>query len=389
MKILFVHGGADFGGGNIYILGIAAALLKKGCDVVVLYCNRDIPEQMKVRMSELNARLIYQEYNVLKPDAKIFNRRFSMLLNEVRPDVIVFNRSGGAGWSKFSDLITTARLKGGCRLVAVEHGHPCPFPVRRGKPFYNLRKRFHCWLQARCLDAIVCMNFAARDILLNTGYSYPKKRLHVIYHGIDISRFRFDAELRALYRKSLNAGTKTVVLYCGRLLMEKGPDLLLKAWICLNEQERKDMLLVIVGEGPMMTDLRKDVEHRGISDTVRFVGFQHDVRGYLCASDIFVCPSRAESFGLSLAEAMAVGRYAIATKVGGIPELLSSTRMGVLVAPESPQEIASAILTAAKDPARLELGGKMAAAHIAENFSEEASQSATISVLLTPKCNID
>lgn len=382
MRILFVHGGSAFGGGEKYIIEIAEALLKKGCQVYVLYCNEDIPLQMRQELTRLGAGLIYEEFNVLRPDSRLFNCRFSKLITTIGPHVIIFNRAGGAGWSKFSDLITTAWIRRVPRLVDVEHGHPCAFPKYRGRPFYTLRKRIHCWLQAHCLDAIVCMNSAARDILIKTGYSYPEQRLHTIYNGIDVKTFKFDPLLRETYRNMLGMGSRIMVLYCGRLSHEKGPDVLLEAWGALDREEREEMRLVFVGDGPLIEDLRNSSERLRLGASVQFTGFRKDILGFLCACDISITPSRSESFGLSLAEAMAVGRYAIATKVGGVPELLSDSSMGVLLESDSPQDLANAIRIGAKDSALRERVGRMASEHIMKHFSAERNRSETLTVIL-------
>lgn len=381
-RVLIVHSCTVFGGAEIYLLQMGEALLETGCQVTVLLCNEDTPSLFQDRITSLGADVICDPFSVVKPESRFYNRRFARLLAKVRPDVVFFNKGGGKGWAMFSDLITTARLRGIQRIVAAEHSHPPPFPARRRRPLHTLRQRFHCWLQAHCLDAIVCMNRVARDILVNTGYSYPKKHLHVIYNGVDTKKFQFDPILRQTYRELHGVADKTLVLFCGRLSPEKGPDLLLKAWASLNGQERERLFLLIAGDGPMMMALQDEARRMSISDSVHFAGFCDDILGYLCACDIFVLPSRSESFGLSLAEAMAAGRYVIATKVGGVPELLSNSKIGKLIAPDSPDQLAEAILNSAEDAKLRQTVGTAAARHVRENHTLERVTSETIRVIL-------
>lgn len=385
IRVLFVLRCGQFGGMERYVLDIVNALVSDGRGVSVLLTNEDadaVPSLFVETLHDLGAELIIQYFSISKVESKFFNRRFSKILDDVRPNVVFFNRSGGLGWSKFADLIITARLKRIARIVVAEHGHPAPFPTRKGHPFYTFRKRLHCWLQARCLNAIVCMNSAARELLVTAGYSYPRKRTHVIYNGVDMDRFVFDPALRTSHRDALDLGSKTLVLYCGRLSFEKGSEVLLDAWQALGVQKRQTLFLLIVGDGKMMTEMQDAVDHMGLRDSVKFMGFQPDVLGYLCACDIFVLPSHMESFGLSLVEAMSVGRYVIATNVGGVPELLSEPDIGALIASNSHEFLAKAIWKAASDPDLRMTTGAKAKKFVHQKFALQRTTERTLAVLL-------
>jgi len=362
------------------LLQILEALLERGCAVTVLNCNENVPEKLRLELEKLPLQVIYATFSVWRPESLLVNWRFYRLLAEHDYDLIFFNRTGG--WAKYSDLIPAARLRRKARLTCVEHYHPPAFPIRIRQPFRTIRNILYCRLQARCLDAVICVNRAAKLQFSSPLYGFPENRVHVIHNGVDTARFRFEPALRASVRASLGIGDKLLVLFCGRLSREKGPDVLMQAWAALRDEERDRMQLLIIGDGGMLGELEDQALQSGVTSSVVFAGFQPDVLGYLCACDIFVMPSREESFGISLAEAMAVRRYAIATGVGGMPELMSRDDLGQLIDRDAPDQLAAAIRVAASDPALREAVGERAQLHIRENFSAAAMQSRTADVLL-------
>ena len=379
-KILIVNQSAQFGGAEVYLIDIVDILLQAGCQITILLCNDDIPDALRKGLASRNVQTIKQNFGVWKPDAILYNRRFAKLLDQVAPDIVFFNRTGG--WGKFSDLIPTARLKRISRLVSVEHYHPPPFPIRLKQPVRTVRNLAYCRFQGRCLDAIICMSAAARDIFTNKKYAYSQDKLHVIYNGIDTDKFRFDAALREVSRKLLDVSERTVVLFCGRLSEEKGPQVLIEAWGLLSEAEREKLFLLVIGDGGMKKQLEDKIEHLNLCDSVSIKGFQENPLDYLCACDIFVLPSLEESFGISLAEAMATGRYAIATKVGGIPELLPDATKGTLINPNAPEQLAETIRKAAENPEYRRVTGAAAEQHVRACFAVEKTKAETLRVIL-------
>ena len=135
--------------------------------------------------------------------------------------------------------------------------------------------------------------------------------------------------------------------FTGRLVSYKGLPLLLRVWDQL-QQVHSQALLVLVGSGGLdahncEAELREFVQRRGLGDSVRFTGGVHNVHQYLQASDIFVFPTEKEAFGISLIEAMACGLPVIATPTGGIRDILSHERDGLLIEAGSFQGLYDAI----------------------------------------------
>jgi glycosyltransferase involved in cell wall biosynthesis len=107
--------------------------------------------------------------------------------------------------------------------------------------------------------------------------------------------------------------------------------------------------LTIVGDGPARASLEEMAARCGIGEHVSFEGFQADVAPYLRASDLLVMPSRTESMPMALIEAAASGLPVVASNVGGIPEIVTSGKNGVLVPPDSPSALSAAIAEVAVD----------------------------------------
>jgi glycosyltransferase involved in cell wall biosynthesis len=150
---------------------------------------------------------------------------------------------------------------------------------------------------------------------------------------------------------------RLVVGGVGRLDDQKGWDVLGLAARGVR-RERDDIEFVVVGEGPDGEKLR-----RQFGDVVRFVGFRPDARSLFGAFDIVAMPSRYEGFGLSAVDAMQSGVPVVASRVGGLPEVVAEA--GVLVRAEDPDDLAGAILRLASSPEERErlagLGAERAA----------------------------
>lgn len=146
-----------------------------------------------------------------------------------------------------------------------------------------------------------------------------------------------------------NAARKPYFLFFGRLSREKGVDILLEAYASVLENLPCDMSLVIVGDGPERDALGSLAIERGISDHIRFVGFQtgEALRGYVERASLAIVSSRCrENYPYSIMEAFAYGTPVIGTRIGGIPELVSDGETGFLCECGSPASLAEAMIRA-------------------------------------------
>jgi glycosyltransferase involved in cell wall biosynthesis len=166
-----------------------------------------------------------------------------------------------------------------------------------------------------------------------------------------------------------------------RLSIEKGIDVLLKAWAKVVEQE-KGLKLAIMGDGPLAGQLKQLSRGLGVDDSVEFVGMVTSIAEYLRNADLFILPSRAEGLSNALLEAMAHGLPCIATNVGGNTEVLGEvvnqkirlgeyciTKKGVLVNPDDDTGLAGAILHLLRNRREREEIGMCGRRHIQEHYS--------------------
>ena len=188
-----------------------------------------------------------------------------------------------------------------------------------------------------------------------------KDKVVVIPHGVDHSRFHVDAGMGEKFKIESGFPRETkIITYVGRLAPYKGLPTLLRAFHYVL-RNTKDAVLVVVGKGMMEKGLKALAFDLNIQNAVVFANDVDDevLPNFYRMSDVFVLPSRsgAESFGLSLLEAMACGIPVVASNVGGVPYVVGDG--GVLVRPNSPLEMAEALEGILSDQAlRQELSGK-------------------------------
>jgi glycosyltransferase involved in cell wall biosynthesis len=204
----------------------------------------------------------------------------------------------------------------------------------------------------RRADHVVCMAHDIEREALAAGF--PRERVHYLPHGVDVHRFRpaSPEERKAIRTAEGWPLDRPVVLFVGRLSIEKGVMDLLEGWPLLDDA-RAELVLV----GPDMPAHRWDagalarsfVAAHGLADRVRFHGPSDDPAPLFRAADLFVQPSQFEGFGISVIEAMASGVAVVASEVGGMLDFLVHGDNALLHAPRSPSSIATALRRALCD----------------------------------------
>ena len=206
------------------------------------------------------------------------------------------------------------RFPGRQRVVSTIH-----VVERRPLP---LRRRLERWT-ARQDDATVCVSAAVGEHACAELGVRPE-RLRVIPNGIDLARYTPAApEARAAARVKFGLPADGLLVGAvGRLSAQKGLPDLIEAFARLEDGAG----LVLAGAGEEEGALRRLVAERELEGRVHLLGFQRDVPAVLAAIDVFCMPSHWEGFGLSLAEALAAGKPAVATRVDSLPEVMGEVR---------------------------------------------------------------
>ncbi len=171
--------------------------------------------------------------------------------------------------------------------------------------------------------------------------------IRTIYYGIEPAQTSSD---RNALRASLNMGKEDIVVgIIARLVEQKGHRYLIDGFAKAVTENQK-LRLLIVGSGELEGELKKRIKRENLQEKVIFTGYRSDTVDLLNAIDIFAHPSLWEGFGLSVLEAMNMGKPVVATNVSALPELVEDTVTGFLVPPRDASALADALLKLAANP---------------------------------------
>jgi glycosyltransferase involved in cell wall biosynthesis len=250
------------------------------------------------------------------------------------------------------------------------------------EPSRTLKERCRARLalgSLRRADAVVAVSRAVADRLVQAA-GIPPERIRVILNGIETHRFSPDGldGPRSEVRRSLCVTEKTRVVLVPSVLREgKGHELLLRVLPSLCARV-PDLRVLFAGDGERERELRREVADRELEGAVQFLGFRSDIPALLAASDLVVLPSRAEALPTVLLEAAAAGRPVVATRVGGIPEVVQDGRTGLLVPPDDAAALGRAVLALLQDDARARCYGREARSLAVARFGTGAQAEQTL-----------
>ncbi len=269
---------------------------------------------------------------------------------------------GGAPWKIFQrlrthvsrevpDIIHSHLLKANLLGALLPGPHKLLWHVHNTSEQMGYLWRFFEGRLIQCSGGVVAVSEAVgRDIFSHCPKI--KKKLSVIPNGIDTARFSAVLPVeRSEERKRWGVLPDVPVIgFVGRV-EEKTKKLthLIEAFAHLK-RFKPTAVLLIVGDGPDRKMLDALVISQGLTGAVMFVGAQRNVEKIYPLMDVYVQPSVSEGFGLSLLEAMASGVPIVATKTGGIPEVVVDGKTGILVPPRNPLALSKAMEDLLSDP---------------------------------------
>ncbi|HEY3156326.1 MAG TPA: glycosyltransferase [Candidatus Eisenbacteria bacterium] len=282
------------------------------------------------------------------------------LMREERPDIVHWHAARAHAIGAMAALIAPGPARVLSRRVQ--------FPVRR-----SLGSRL---LYALPIERIAAISQAVQDALVRSGVD--PGLIRIVPSGIDLASLSgpFD---RSSARRRLGAGDQDVVaLNVSAMAPRKGQNDLLHA-TALSIRRVPSLRVWIAGEGPLEEELRGEQRALGLEESVKFLGFRTDVFELLRAADFFCLPSLSEGLGTSILEAMAAGLPVVATRTGGVPEIVEEARTGILVPPSDPAALSDAMVRVAS---RADLRASMGALgrERAERFSADRTAQLTCEV---------
>lgn len=329
MRIVHVIESLEFGGAEQVVLMLANAMA--GSDDVTIVCVK--------RPGELaaNAATGVRVVALGKGEGNdpLLPLRLARLLRACRAQVLhghnwgIFLECGLAGW--------LARVP--VRLHTI-HGPYAPGAEgRRGRLKRALRQKLEHAV-ARLYHRLVPVSEAIRNYLVQDR-GLHEDRVLIVHNGIALNGNPAPARVPDDDRLTFIA--------VGRLAPIKNHELMLNAFAAFARRDSRARL-VIVGDGPTRAALERRTRELGMDDRVEFVGFRGDVADLLARADVFLVSSHYEGISVAVLEAMRARLPVIATRVGGMPEIIHDGREGVLVAPGDTTAMAAAMARLAASP---------------------------------------
>lgn len=266
-------------------------------------------------------------------------------------------------------------------------GSPRPFIVTahnhvltRTKTRAGTRWRYRA--VERSLERYVTRYIAVSEAIaseLTGAYNLPAEKVAVVRNGVDITPFLAEQDSAAA-REALGVPVGVpVVGLAARFSAQKGLRDLVNA---IPEVVRRvpDVRVVIGGSGPLESKLRTQAMALGVADAIVWPGHVLNMPRFLSALDVFVSPATTEAFGIALIEAAAAGVPTIATRVGGVPEVILDGETGLLVAPHDTTALAQAIVGLLDDRHTAVKLGERARRRAIMEFSPDSMVEGTLAV---------
>ena len=262
--------------------------------------------------------------------------------------------------------VPAALLSGVRTVIRTEHGL-----FRRERQFYYFINAVLGLFNRRIL---ACSNRAKDSHVTMDPLSRSKYK--TVYNGIDVRRYQFAGDTSMLRAElELPEGTPVVGII-GSLIPLKGHRTFLKM-AELIARSRSDVRFLIVGEGPLHSELESTASECGLSDRVLFTGVREDIPQILSLMDVFVLSSYSEAHPLTILEAMAAGKPVVATDVGGNAESVVDGKTGYIVPPDDGEKLFDAVKRLLDDPALSHRMGRAGQERVSREFTVERMVSET------------
>jgi glycosyltransferase involved in cell wall biosynthesis len=371
VRVLRVIARLNMGGPALHVAYLSDGLRDRGYDTTLVAGSLALGEEsMAVVAERLGVPIVtipelHREISPLLDLRAAY--RLADLIREVRPQILHTHTAKAGTIGRLA-----ARLLGGAGppiVVHTFHGHVLRgyFDPVRSTAFRLLER----WL-ARRTTALIAVSPEVRDDLVSLGVA-PREKFTVVRLGIELDeRIGTDSDgPRADTRRALGIpADRFVVGWIGRMTGVKRTDDVLLAVRALRERG-VDTVLCMVGDGPDRDAVERRAHQLGIVRDSLFLGYQEEVASYYAAFDVLILPSANEGTPVSAIEALAGGRPVVATRVGGVPDVVRDGIDGFLVEPGDVDAMAERLSVLAADPPLRHRMGEAGRASVHERYSVE------------------
>ncbi|MDB5236975.1 MAG: Phosphatidylinositol glycan, class [Parcubacteria group bacterium] len=374
-KILLVITKSNWGGAQAYAFALARHFRDRGIAVSVACGGTGAPG---ADTGLLAARLEEEHIPVhalasMQRDISLLNewrafRELCAVIRQERPATVHLNSSKAGIIGALA-----ARACGIRHIVFTAHGWPHREPR-------SLLMRFIIWIASWLTVALSTSVIVVSHKDFETApVFFSHRKLHVIHNGMDAFKLRLRDEARALlasHASDLSADAYWFLM-TAELHSNKAIDTAIQAFEA-HANTTADSVLVIMGEGQERAALEDQIAASAYEDRIHLLGFISEGREYLLAGDAFLLPSRKEGFPLVLLEAGIASLPVIASRTGGIPELIEDKITGLLVTPADAADLSAAMEDLYGNRSAAKLMGEALHAKVTAEFSETRMVDATL-----------
>jgi glycosyltransferase involved in cell wall biosynthesis len=368
VRILRIIARLNMGGPALHVAYLTAGLQERGYDTTLAAGSLARGEDsMAFVADELGVEVVRidelgREISPLRDFVATI--RLARLIRRERPQILHTHTAKAGTVGRVAALLAGSRRPP--IVVHTFHGH-----VLRGY-FGPLRSLFFRLLERRLASistALVAVSPQVRDDLVALGVA-PRDRFVVIRLGIELDeRVAPEQNGRLESRRYLGIpADRFAVGWIGRMTAVKRTDDVLVAFRRLRDSG-VDACLCMVGDGPDRPQLERRAHELGVMRDTLFLGYQEDVAPYYAAFDTLVLPSGNEGTPVSAIEALAAGRPVVATRVGGVPDVVRDGEDGFLVEAGATDDLADRLERLARDPALRERMGEQGRARVFPRYA--------------------
>jgi len=306
MKVLHIETGRHLYGGAKQVAYIIEGLHQRGIENI-LVCQQgsaiatEVSQMAAVHQLSLHGdvdfRLMFQVRRLIK---------------QYRPDIIhCHSRRGADIWGGIA-------------------GRMASLPTVLSRRVDNLESAWLVQKKYSLYDKVICISEGIRQVLLKQGV--PEQKVITVRSAIDISAWEPNCNRKA-FNREFNTQTDQLLLgMVAQLIPRKGHSLVLQAMQQLGS-DYPNLQLICFGQGPLRQSLQQEAIERGLQGSVQFTGFRDDLPKWLSCIDILVHPALTEGLGISLIQAAACKLPLIASRAGGMPEIVRDHLNGLLIEP--------------------------------------------------------
>ncbi len=337
LRILHVDPERHWGGGEAQVLGLTRYLHRAGH---ISHVATPMHGVLAQRLQHDN--LTVQPLSVRNHLDGLAGWRLRRLVRRERYDLVHFHTARAHALSPWLHALPARRLV----------TRRMDYPVKAG-----WLSRF---LYSRQVDMVIAISSGVAAALESVHIS--DKAIRIIPSGVDTRQFLPTASQRMAIRRQYGLGADTtVILMAGALTKRKSPHTLIEAAAqlrshCQQGQYAKQtgqalsLHYFICGDGPLRQELEAHVRALGLASVFHFAGFCRDVSAYLAAADIFVHTPVWEGLGVAVIEALAAGLPVVASRAGGIPEIITDRETGLLIPTQDSSALCNALLQCLRHP---------------------------------------